>query len=277
MNNVGLAFYTLSLCFLFASATLFLIDLTASEKSLFGTARTLLMAAFACLTILIVGRGVVYRYMPLYTFHETLLFLVWTAAFVLLVLDRAYHTRTIYHFTVPFLFALLFFAFFFPADRADLVLYPELKSVWLISHIISVIVAYGTFAVAFIISLMYLLVDHYLKRKKLSSVVVKLPSLDTLDLYNHKLVTVGFFLLTVSIFLGAMEAQNVWGAFWRWEPKEIWSVVTWIIYAIYLHTRLMSGWQGRKVAMFNTIGFATVLFNYVIVRFFFATGLHQFY
>jgi ABC-type transport system involved in cytochrome c biogenesis permease subunit len=121
------------------------------------------------------------------------------------------------------------------------------------------------------------LVDNHLKKKKLSSIITNLPSLDTLDLYNHKLVSIGFFFLTISILLGAMGAQNVLGSFWRWEPKEIWSMVTWIIYAAYLHTRLASGWQGRRVAMLNALGFATVMFNYIVVRFFFAAGFHNFY
>jgi len=275
MNNAGLAFYILSLCFFFAAAAVFIIDLTAAERTLFTAARTLLVSGFATLTILIAGRGVVYRYVPLYTFHETLLFFVWVATLVLLILERAYHFRAIYYFATPFLFFLLFFAFFFTPAGVDL--WPELRSVWLFAHILTVIIAYGTFAVAFVISIMYLLVDRNLKKKKLSSMVIKLPSLDILDFYNYKLVSVGFFLLTISIFLGAMWAQNVWGAFWRWEHKEIWSGVTWIIYAAYLHTRLMSGWQGKKVAMLNSLGFATVLFNYIIVRFFFSGGLHQFY
>jgi cytochrome c-type biogenesis protein CcsB len=275
MNTVGLAFYTLTLCFFFSSAVLFLVDLVTGGRDLFAIARGLLLAGVAVLTVLLAGRGIAYGYFPALTFHETLLLLAWTAALVVLVLERNYSFRAVYHFAVPLLFFVLFFAFFFSSERAELI--PELKSIWLFAHIFSVMVAYGTFAVAFIISLMYLVVDNQLKKKKFSSLITKLPSLDTLDLYNHKLVSIGFFLLTISIFLGAMWAQNVWGAFWRWEPKEIWSVVTWIIYAAYLHTRLASGWQGRRVAMLNAFGFATVLFNYVIVRFFFTTGLHQFY
>lgn len=275
MNNIGLGLYTLTLCLFFSAAVLFVVDLTKGGRELFAIARGLLVAGVATLTLLLLGRGIAYGYFPALTFHETLLLLAWTAAIVVLVLERAYSFRAVYHFSVPLLFVVLFFAFFFTPERAELV--PELKSVWLFAHIFSVIIAYGTFAVAFVISMMYLLVDNQLKKKKLSSLITNLPSLDTLDLYNHKLVSIGFFLLTISIFLGAMWAQNVWGAFWRWEPKEIWSVVTWIIYAAYLHTRLASGWQGRRVAMLNSFGFATVLFNYVIVRFFFTAGLHQFY
>lgn len=275
MNNAGLAVFALSLCLYFSAAVVFLIDLSAGTRDLHKIARGLFLGGFGALTILIAARTIIYRYFPLYTFHETLLTLSWTASFVLLFLDRSYKFRTIYNFASPFIFVILFFAFFFPPDRVSLM--AELRGIWAFTHILAVIIAYGTFAMAFVTSVMYLVVDHYLKRKKLSSFIVKLPSLDALDYYNHKLVSVGFFLLTIGIILGAMWAQNVWGQFWRWEPKEIWSVITWIIYAVYLHTRLMSGWQGRKVAMLNSIGFFTVLFNYVIVRFFFAAVYHQFY
>lgn len=275
MNNVGLAFYTLTLCFFFSAAVLFVIDLLSGVKDLFAIARILFRGGFAVLTVLLVGRGIVYGYFPMFSFHETLLFSAWTAAFVVLFLERAYSFRALYHFVAPLLFLTLFFAFFFSPAQVDLL--PELRSFWLFSHIFTVLVAYGAFAVAFVISVMYLMVDNHLKRKKLSSFIAKLPSLDILDLYNHKLVSIGFFLLTISILLGAMWAHNVWGALWRWEPKEIWSVVTWIIYAAYLHTRLASGWQGRRVALLNSFGFATVLFNYVVVRFIFNAGLHQFF
>ena len=274
METIGLALYTLTLCFFFASTVMFIIDLNSADKNLFTVAKALLFAGFITLTVLIIGRAVTYGYAPLYTFHETLLLLTWTAALVPLFLDRAYQFRSIYHFSAPMLFIILFFAFFFSPERVELL--PELISFWLFAHIITVIVAYGTFAMAFVTSMMYLLVDNQLKRKKFSALTTKLPSLDTLDLYIHKLVSVGFFLLTISIILGAMWAQNVWGSYWRWEPKEIWSVITWIVYAAYLHTRLASGWQGRKVAMLNSFGFATVLFNYVVVRFIFSTGIHQY-
>lgn len=275
MNNIGLTLFTMSLCLYFSAAVVFIIDLRAADKDLFRTARNLLISGFAALTILLLGRVIVYRYFPMFTFHETLLLLTWTATFILLAMERNYHFNTIYHFAAPFLFTMLFFTFFFSPEQA--ILGADLKSAWLSAHIFTIIIAYGTFAIAFITAIMYLFVDHYLKKKRLSSFITKLPSLDTLDFYSHKLVSIGFFLLTISIFLGAMHAQNVWGSFWRWEPKEIWSGITWIIYAAYLHTRLGSGWQGRKVAMLNSIGFGTVLFNYIIVRFFFSTGAHQFF
>ncbi|MBS3947571.1 MAG: c-type cytochrome biogenesis protein CcsB [Dethiobacter sp.] len=274
MINGGFALYALLLCFFFAAAVLFVMDFLDSGKELFKTARRLLLLGFLVLTFLMVVRTVTYGYFPIFSFYETLLFLAWAVTLIIFLLERSYGFRALFPFAAPVLFTVLFFSFFFSAERVSLP--PEYKSVWLFVHVVTVIAAYSTFAVAFVTSLMYLLVDNQLKKKKLSSLVSKLPSLDILDYYNYKLVSVGFFLLTISVFMGALWAQSVWGAFWRWEPKEIWSLVTWIIYAAYLHTRLSGGWQGRRVAMLNACGFATVLFNYLVVRFFFAAGLHQF-
>ncbi|MBS3887342.1 MAG: c-type cytochrome biogenesis protein CcsB [Dethiobacter sp.] len=275
MIDGGLALYALLLCFFFTATVLFVMDLQGNGKELYTMARRLFFLGFLALTILMAARAISYGYFPIFTFYETLLFLAWAVTFVILLLERSYGFRAVFPFAAPALFAVLFFALFVSAERVSLP--PEYKSVWLFFHIITIIAAYSTFAVAFVTSLMYLLVDNQLKRKKLSSLVSKLPSLDILDHYNYKLVSIGFFLLTISVFLGAFWAQNVWGAFWRWEPKEVWSLVTWIVYAAYLHTRLSGGWQGRRVAMLNACGFATVLFNYFVVRFFFAAGLHQFY
>jgi cytochrome c-type biogenesis protein CcsB len=275
MTAIGMAVYILTLCLYFAAAVVFLLDMAGTEKNIFKSGRILLLSAFLLLTLLIFSRSLTFRYVSVLTFHETLLFLAWVGTLVALAMERAYQFKAVYSFMAPLLFAALFAAHFFAA--AGVTPSPELRSIWLVSHILSVIMAYGTFAVSFVVSFMYLLVDHHLKKKKFSQLVVSLPSLDSLDYYNYRLVSLGFFLLTVSIFLGAMWANTVWGEFWRWEPKEIWSAVTWIVYAAYLHTRLLSGWQGRKVAILNSVGFATVLFNYVIVRFFLTGGMHRFF
>jgi cytochrome c-type biogenesis protein CcsB len=275
MNTLIEMLALLSLCLYFSSTAVFAVNLRCQTKDAFPAARLLFHAAFLALTLLLVVRGLAFGYFPFFTFYETLLFFGWTASLVSLSLERAYRFDSVYVFASPLLSLLLFCSFFFPGEAVE-VLY-ELRSGWLYAHVFTIILAYGTFAVSFVVSLMYLLADRHLKKKTLSSPLVNLPSLDALDYYSYRLVSAGFFLLTASILLGAMWAQHVWGAFWRWEHQEIWSLITWAVYAAYLHTRLMSGRQGRKVALLNVLGFATVLFNYVVVRFFLTAGLHQFY
>ncbi len=93
-----------------------------------------------------------------------------------------------------------------------------------------------------------------------------LPDLDTLDLISCRAIALGFFFLTLVIVTGAIWAEQAWGRYWAWDPKETWSLITWAIYAVYLHARLMRGWQGKNAAMFSVIGFICVLFTYIGVN-----------
>ena len=102
-----------------------------------------------------------------------------------------------------------------------------------------------------------------------------MPSKEVLDTINYKSVTLGFVLLTGGIITGAIWANFAWGTYWSWDPKETWSLITWLVYAIYLHARLMRGWQGRKIAWISIVGFLAVLFTYWGVNFL-LSGLHSY-
>ena len=92
------------------------------------------------------------------------------------------------------------------------------------------------------------------------------PDKDHLDLLNYRIISLGFLFLTLVIITGAIWAQKAWGRYWTWDPKETWSLVTWIIYAIYLHMRISRGWRGKKAAWFAVIGFICVVFTYIGVN-----------
>ena len=102
-----------------------------------------------------------------------------------------------------------------------------------------------------------------------------MPSQEVLDTINYKSITLGFVLLTCGIISGAIWANFAWGTYWSWDPKETWSLITWLIYAIYLHARLMRGWYGKKIAWISIIGFLAVLFTYWGVNFL-LSGLHSY-
>ena len=90
-----------------------------------------------------------------------------------------------------------------------------------------------------------------------------------------KTISFGFLFLTVGIITGAVWANSAWGTYWSWDPKETWSLITWFIYAIYLHCRYMRGWSGKKAAWISVIGFASVIFTYIGVNFL-LSGLHSY-
>jgi cytochrome c-type biogenesis protein CcsB len=102
-----------------------------------------------------------------------------------------------------------------------------------------------------------------------------LPSLQTLDEINYRLITFGFPLLTLAIITGALWAETAWGSYWNWDPRETWSLITWFIYAIVLHARLVAGWRGKRAALLSMIGFLTIIIAFFGVKLL-KKGLHVF-
>jgi cytochrome c-type biogenesis protein CcsB len=134
---------------------------------------------------------------------------------------------------------------------------------------------YASFAVAFGAAVIYLMQERFLKKRKISGLFQRLPSLDTLDDINYRCLTFGFPLLTVAIISGAIWAETAWGTYWSWDPKETWSLITWFVYAALLHGRLTTGWRGKKAAILAIIGFFVMLFTFLGVNLL-MPGLHSY-
>jgi cytochrome c-type biogenesis protein CcsB len=122
---------------------------------------------------------------------------------------------------------------------------------------------------------MYLIQEHHVKSKHLGGLFERLPSLQTLDELNYRLITMGFPLLTLAILTGSLWAESAWGSFWRWDPREVWSLVSWFIYAIILHARLVAGWRGKRAAILSIAGFLTILIAFFGIKLL-HKGLHVF-
>jgi cytochrome c-type biogenesis protein CcsB len=131
------------------------------------------------------------------------------------------------------------------------------------------------FTLTFCCSVMYLIQEHQLKSKKMGAITQRLPSLKVLDDLSYQSLTFGFPLLTLGIITGAIWADYAWGRYWNWDPKETWSLITWLLYAALLHQRLTVGWRGRKAAIMAIIGFMAVLFTFLGVNLL-LPGLHAY-
>jgi cytochrome c-type biogenesis protein CcsB len=136
-------------------------------------------------------------------------------------------------------------------------------------------ISYATFTISFGAALMYLIQQHFLKKKKLGSLFQRLPALETLDEINYRCLTIGFPLLTVAIITGAIWAESAWGTYWSWDPKETWSLITWFIYAALLHGRMTIGWRGKRAALLSIAGFLIMLFTFIGVNLW-LPGLHAY-
>jgi cytochrome c-type biogenesis protein CcsB len=102
-----------------------------------------------------------------------------------------------------------------------------------------------------------------------------LPTTDKLDRITYRTISLAFPLLTVTIATGAYWANQTWGSYWSWDPKETWAAITWLVYALYLHMRITVGWRGRRAAYFAIAGFAVVIFTFFGVTYL-LRGLHAF-
>lgn len=212
-------------------------------------------------------------YTPVTNLFESLSFFAFSIAGVFLAVEVRYNLRTLGAFVAPLAFAFSIFAAFLPGEVAGLS--PALDSWWLPVHVVLLFVGDAVFTVAFGAAIMYLLQEKQVKRKKMGALFRRLPSLDVLDEINYRCLTIGFPLLTMGIITGSIWAEYAWGSYWSWDPKETWSLITWLLYAALLHGRLTVGWRGRKAAIFAIIGFAALLFTFLGVNLL-LPGLHSY-
>ena len=210
---------------------------------------------------------------PLSNFYESLLFFSWAVIFILYLSFWRQLRGYVGSFIAMLACLLLAYASFGRHDNQIMPLMPALKSNWLIIHVVTCFLAYAAFALACGAALLY----FFLARAPQSSIKSKdsLIKIQEMDELIYRAVMIGFFLLTLGILTGAVWAESAWGRYWSWDPKETWSLITWLIYAGMLHARLVRGWQGKRIAMLAVGGFMAVLFTYFGVSFL-LPGLHAY-
>ena len=210
---------------------------------------------------------------PLSNLYESLVFFAAVIIMVYLWIERNYRNKVIGVFTTPLSFLAMAYASLNPnvSDRIQ-PLIPALKSNWLIAHVITCFVGYAAFAVAFGVSLMYIIRGR--RAEKTSEVSSKIPANVELEELTHKLIMFGLLFLSTGIITGAVWANSAWGRYWGWDPKETWSFITWLIYFALLHAWRMRSWRGIHTAGMSILGFLAVLFTYFGVNY--LPGLHSY-
>jgi cytochrome c-type biogenesis protein CcsB len=219
-----------------------------------------------------------YGHAPLSNLYESLVFAAWAIMLVYLVVEQRSKQRSLGLFPALFAFLAMAYGSFSPSiDSRIQPLLPALKSNWLIAHVIACFIGYAAFAVACGVSVIYLCKGSSPERGGRGSqdVLARFPDLRQLDELNYQMIMFGFLWLSIGIITGAVWANSAWGTYWSWDPKETWSLITWIVYAALLHARSMRGWRGKRVAWLSLTGFVCVLFTYFGVNFL-ARGLHSY-
>jgi len=211
---------------------------------------------------------------PFSNLYESLIFFSWTIMLLYLIVEWRTKTKTFGAFVTPLAFLALAYASFSTSINSRIQpLVPALKSNWLIAHVITCFFGYAAFGISFGLSIMYL-IKRRERHGKPGPLTQILPDTSILDELNYQMVVIGFLMLSLGIITGSVWAHSAWGSYWSWDPKETWSLITWLVYALVLHSRLMRGWRGKRIAVITLIGFTCVLFTYFGVNY--LAGLHSY-
>ena len=212
-----------------------------------------------------------YGHAPLSNLYESLVFFAFAFAVIYLFIEFRYKLRVIGAVASAVPFFVMAYASL-SVDNNIQPLIPALQSNWLIAHVMTCFFGYAAFAVSCGISIMFLIKSA--GQESSAGLIARIPDFTTLDELTHQMVMFGFLFLSVGIVTGSVWANQAWGRYWGWDPKETWSLITWLIYATLLHARMMRGWAGKRIAYLSCIGFFAVLFTYFGVNF--LPGLHSY-
>jgi cytochrome c-type biogenesis protein CcsB len=239
------------------------------------------------LAAVLVLRWITAGHFPLSNLYESLIFLAWAFTSMHLVCASFIQLPFLAAITAPVtLLTFTFATFSLPKEMQKAsALVPALQSNWLMMHVSIMILSYAALLFGSLFALVFLLVPNTLKfqtaetipsdisRQVTSSHLSKLGQ--TLDNCSYRILGFGFPLLTMGILSGAVWANEAWGSYWSWDPKETWALITWLVFAIYLHARLTRGWIGTKPAIIAACGFVTVWVCYLGVNLL-GSGLHSY-
>jgi len=272
-----------SVTFLYLFCTVLYFNYLAFRSNRLGKIAT----GMAWLTLLIHTAAILLRWVesyqlgighaPLSNMYESLVFFSWCIALLYLLWEWRLKSSVVGAFAMPFAFLFIAYASLAPgvSDRID-PLIPALQSNWLHAHVITCFLSYASFALSCGVSIMYLMKLRYQEKgEKESGFWALFPSLDALDDLVYKTIVVGFPLLAIGIVTGAAWANYAWGSYWSWDPKETWSLITWFVYAIFIHARFVGEWRGKRTAILSIVGFIAVIFTYFGVNYV-LSGLHSY-
>jgi len=262
--------------------------------------RLLVAGANLSLTAQLVLRWWQSGHFPISNLYESLCFLAWACTLTQLLVERGYPSPLVAAAATPMGLGCVAFASFALPDQLQqsAPLVPALRSSWLVMHVSVIMVSYAALLVGSLLSAAVLVTDKgqalelrsssigsggYRQAQlaadggsgnlSLSSASMSLS--EQLDSLSYRTITVGFLLLSIGIVSGAVWANEAWGSWWSWDPKETWALICWLVYAAYLHTRLSRGWQGRRPALVAVAGLVVICVCYIGVNLM-GIGLHSY-
>jgi cytochrome c-type biogenesis protein CcsB len=258
---MGLFFYIIALFFMIMATTGFIIFVINQNKIIYRWSYRILLLGFITHTVFLLQQFIQVGAAPVITLKSAFGFFSWTMIGAYLIFHLKFKLRVLGSFIVPLATCFMIISFSITGHEV-IHLKPAFKNLWLILHISTIFIGDGFFSITFISGVVYLVQEYQIKRKKIGSIYSRLPSLETLDSINHYSLIYGFTFLTAGIISGAVFAQYLLGSYWRWDPKEVWTLITWLFYAVLLHERLAVGWRGRRAAILSITAFLILLFSF---------------
>ena len=236
------------------------------------------LSANSILFFILASRWLISGYFPLSNLYESLLFLSWCLLFILKLIESKTNSKIIGAVVLPIILLIISFATLIlpkPMQYSS-PLVPSLQSNWLMMHVSMMMFSYSILILGSLLSiLMLVLIKTKNNNSSLNSLVTNKNLLINLDNWSYRTIGLGFPLLTIGIISGAVWANEAWGSYWSWDPKETWALITWLIFAAYIHARLSKGWSGEKVAILGSCGFFVVWICYLGTNFL-GQGLHSY-
>ena len=262
------------------------------------------ISATGFLFFILCSRWIIAGYFPLSNLYESLLFLTWILLTIYLYIETKTRSKLIGSVLIPV--ALLISGFanltLSPEMQKASPLVPALQSNWLMMHVSMMLLSYGTLIIGSLLCILFLVISrskevdlkiiddsslplynimlNYYEAKLVSpsneiSELGKLKLLQSLDNWSYRIIGLGFPFLTIGIISGGVWANEAWGSYWSWDPKETWALITWLVFATYLHARITKGWEGKKTAILGSLGFFVIWICYLGVNFL-GKGLHSY-
>lgn len=250
------------------------------------------------------SRWIVAGYFPLSNLYESLLFLTCMLLTIYLYIETKTKSKLIGSVLIPVTLLINGFAnlTLSPEMQKSSPLVPALQSNWLMMHVSMMLLSYGTLIMGSLLSILFLVIsrfkeidlkivdnsslplynimlDYYEAKLVAPSTEIselgKIKLLQSIDNWSYRIIGLGFPFLTIGIISGGVWANEAWGSYWSWDPKETWALITWLVFATYLHARITKGWEGKKTAVLGGLGFFVIWICYLGVNFL-GKGLHSY-
>lgn len=280
------------------------LSLFSDSKLLAKIGRFSTIIANTILVFILSSRWIVAGYFPLSNLYESLLFLTCMLLTIYLYIETKTKSKLIGSILIPVTLLINGFAnlTLSPEMQKSSPLVPALQSNWLMMHVSMMLLSYGTLIMGSLLCILFLVISRfkdvelkvidnsslplynimldYYEAKLLTpsneiSELGKLKLLQSIDNWSYRIIGLGFPFLTIGIISGGVWANEAWGSYWSWDPKETWALITWLVFATYLHARITKGWEGKKTAILGSLGFFVIWICYLGVNFL-GKGLHSY-